>query len=171
MRQLAKYSGVCAALILGMAGLSSAANADDFYFGVGIYEAEVSLDNFDENDNVEALFIGYTFIDSVIILSAELGKYDLGKYRDGGTEVEADAISLAAVASLALGPFIEVYAKAGIASVDGDTNGDDFDDEDSFRGIGIGFDLLDTIDLYAEYLTFDTEVDSEMIGIGLRFDF
>lgn len=159
------------AMLVLLGAFHSAAIADGFYIGAGTYQAEVSINNFDDDDSVPAFFVGYTFIDSVVILSAELGKYDLGEYNDGSTDIETDAISLAAVATLALGPFIEVYAKAGIASVDVDVNGEDFDDEESFRGVGIGFDLLDTLDLYAEYLSFDTEVDSEMIGVGLRLDF
>ena len=167
MTRLIRLFGALVALVL----LPGTAPADGFYFGAGTYEAEVSIDDFDEDDEVQAFFIGYALIDSFVILSAELGKYDLGEYSGGGTEIETDAISVAAVASLALGPFIEIYAKAGIASVDVDVDGENFDDEESFRGVGIGLDVLDTIDLYAEYLDFDTEVDSKMIGIGLRFDF
>ena len=48
---------------------------------------------------------------------------------------------------------------------------DDFDGEKVFGGIGFSFDILDTVDLYAEYLKFDNEVDSEMIGVGVRLDF
>lgn len=160
-----------AVLCLGC-GIQSTALADDFYIGAGIYQTNVSLDGLDDNDTTPGFFLGYTFIDSsVFMLSAELGKYDLGESDKGGNDIDADAITLAAVATLPLGPFFELYAKAGLASTNVDVNGESFDGNDPFTGIGFSFDILDTIDIYAEYLRFDTEVDSEMIGVGLRLDF
>ncbi len=61
---------------------------------MGAWEAEVSIDRFDEGDAVQASFIGYTLIDIVVMLSAELGKYDLGEYSDAGTEVDSEMIGI-----------------------------------------------------------------------------
>ena len=32
-------------------------------------------------------------------------------------------------------------------------------------------DILDTIDIYVEYIVFDTSVDSEIAGVGVKFSF
>lgn len=151
------------------------ANADGFYVGAGAYKADMDIADFDD-DYVAAGFVGYQFLDTnFLMLSAELGYYDLGETDSNDYKVDASAFTLAGVAYLPIGPFFEVYAKAGIASVSVDVEAfgekDDFDGEEVFGGVGFAFDILDTIDIYAEYLLFDTEIDSEMIGVGIRLDF
>ncbi len=172
MHNMIKRLGWIGALLAFSMGMQSTARADDFYIGAGAYNADVESGSFDDEDTVSAFTLGYFLVDSsVFMLSAELSRYDLGSYRGPGFDIETEATSLAAVAYLPLGPFIEVYAKAGIASVDIDINNRSSDDSESFRGIGIGFDLFDTVDLFAEYLVFDTDLDSELVGIGIRLDF
>jgi len=153
----------------------SAASADGFYIGAGVYQADMDVQDFDE-DYVPAGFVGYQFVDTnFLMLSAELGYYDLGGTHSKNYQVDASAITLAGVAYLPIGPFFEVYAKAGIASVSADVEifgqKEDFDGEEAFGGVGFAFDILDTVDIYAEYLLFDTDVDSEIIGVGIRLDF
>ena len=154
--------------------------ADGFYIGAGVYQAYAEQGAFDDSDTVPAFFAGYNFLDTnIVMMSAELGYYDLGGYN--GTEqgvnydIDASAVTLAAVGYLPIGPFFEVYAKAGVASVsvDIDVGGakSDSDGTEAFGGVGAGFDILDTIDIYAEYLVFDTDVDSAMAGVGVRLDF
>lgn len=143
----------------------------DWYIGAGAYKSEAQVSDLDDDDTTAGFQLGYVFIDSVIILSGEVGSYDLGSYSDGGNDVDADAITLGGVASLAIGPFFEIYAKAGIASVDVDVNGDSEDGNEAYSGVGFSFDVLDTLDIYAEYLEFDTEVDSELLGVGIRLQF
>lgn len=180
MNKLIKSALATTALVVAGAGMQSAAYADGLYIGAGVYKADYEGDVIDDDDTVPAVFIGYNFIDTnVFMLSAELGYYQLadGDGSIGGSKyaVEADAFTLAGVASIPLGPFIEVYAKAGIASVDIDVKVDNTkvsdDGEEGFGGVGMSFDILDTIDIYAEYLMFDTDFDSEMIGVGIRLDF
>lgn len=164
-------AGLCASL-----AFSTAANADDFYIGTGIYQSDMDVSSFDDDDTVPAAFVGYQFLDSnFLMLSAELGYYDLGSYSGRNYKVESEALSLAGVLYVPIGPFFEVYAKAGMAAVSVDTkvNGvsKDYDGTESFGGVGFAFDIFDTIDIYAEYLQFNNEVDSEMMGVGVRFDF
>ena len=158
-----------------LAFTSISANASGFYFGVGAYSAELDYDDIDDDDVVPAGFIGYQFIDSnIFMLSAELGYYDLGDFEGLGQEVKSDAFTLAAVGYIPIGPFFEIYAKLGVASISVDVNGSEVDalgGEDAFGGLGFAFDILDTIDIYAEYLRFDNEIDSELYGVGVRFDF
>ncbi len=157
--------------LLASLTFAPAASADGFYIGAGAYRAEVEIGDFDDDDSTSALFVGYTFIDSIFMLAGELGRYDLGSYSSGGSKVDGDATSLAAVLYLPLGPTFELYGKAGIASIDADVDGSSEDEDETFTGIGFGLDILDTVDLYAEYLEFDTDVDFEMIGVGIRLDF
>lgn len=170
---IAKRNFWIPAVILGAfaSTLTAPASADGFYVGAGAYKTDAQIASFDDDDTTTAVFVGYTFIDSIVMLSGELGRYDLGSYSDGGVEVDGDATSLAAVLYLPLGPTFELYGKTGIASVDVDINGSSDDDNESFIGVGFGLDILDTIDFYFEYLEFDTEVDFEMIGVGIRLDF
>ena len=104
------------------------------------------------------------------MFSMELGAYDLGEYSDNGVNIDADAIGLAAVGTLPLGPFIELYAKAGYADVNIEINNSESDSTETFQGAGASLDIFDTIDFYLEYIEFDTEIDSRSIGLGIRLD-
>ena len=164
------------ALATGSAGV---VYADGLYIGAGIYQADAEKGSFDDDDTVGAFFAGYTFIDTnIFMLSGELGYYDLGGYKgnigNANYDVDAAAYTLAGVGYLPLGPFFELYAKAGIAAVDVDVNSGDLNSDNggkAFGGIGASIDVLDTIDIYAEYLAFDTTVSSSVAGVGVRFAF
>jgi hypothetical protein len=49
-------------------------------------------------------------------------------------------------------------------------NDDDFGGSEAFCGSGVCFDFFDTIDIYIEYLEFDTEVDFNLIGAGIMLN-
>jgi len=149
----------------------SNAVAEGFYFGGGSYESEAQTDGLDETDTTFGLFVGYNLIDSnVFMLSAELGSYDLGEYSSDNNSVDGDAFSLSAVGGIPLGPFIELYGKIGVAEVDVSVNNDNFDGSEAFYGAGISFDNLHTFDIYVEYLEFDNEIDSRLLGAGVKID-
>jgi len=105
------------------------------------------------------------------MLSGEVGSFDLGSYGKGGTDVDADAVTLAGVLGLAIGLAFEIYAKAGIASSDVKVNGKNEGGNESFSGVGFSIDILDTLDFYAEYLEFNTEVNSDLQGAGISLQF
>jgi hypothetical protein len=48
---------------------------------------------------------------------------------------------------------------------------DDSNDEKAYYGAGASVDILDTIDIYAEYLIFDTDFNSEVAGVGIKLTF
>ena len=157
-------------------GLHSNAQADGLYIGGGVYSAQIDSAAIDESDTVPAFFIGYYLIDrNLIMLSVEAGYYDLGEASSGGLHAEASALTLAGVATLPITSLFELYAKLGVAQVDITTSGTDFNSDDdsteSFGGVGFGIDFFDTIDIYAEYLAFDTELNSEIFGVGVRLAF
>ncbi|WP_101758554.1 outer membrane beta-barrel protein [Oceanicoccus sp. KOV_DT_Chl] len=167
---------ITAALIVNL-GFLSTANADEgYYIGAGLYQADVDISGIDGDDTTTAFFVGYTFLDSnLLMLSAEGGYYDLGDFSEGATKLNAEAFTAAGVAMLPLGPLFEIYAKVGIAyiDVDGRSAFGDLDEsgEEVFYGAGASIDILDTIDIYAEYLQFDNDAESEVIGIGVRLAF
>ena len=171
MKNPRNFKFTALAFVVSLVGFQSIATADGFYFGAGAYQSEAKAEGLDDTDETLGFLIGYHLIDSnVFLLSAELGAYDLGEYSSDGIDVDADAITLSANAGIPLGPFIELYGKVGIAEVSVDVNGDDFDSSETFYGAGIAFDILDTIDIYVEYLEFDTEIDSNLIGVGIKLD-
>lgn len=163
-------------LAASLAVSATQASADGFYIGAGIYSPEADYSSVSDSDTTPAFFVGYQFIDtSIFMFSAELGYYDLGSISNEATKIDSDALSLSAVAYLPIGPIFEVYAKAGVAQTNVDVSFEgsstDFGGTDGFAGIGASFDILDTVDIYAEYLIFDTEVKTESVGVGVRFDF
>ncbi|WOJ92751.1 outer membrane beta-barrel protein [Congregibacter variabilis] len=173
----AGFTGLAIVLCLGAA---TAARADSLYVGAGAYFTDVEITVGGEDDITPAGFIGYQFLDSnVLMLSAEVGYYDLGSWSGDLDEVsysvDASALTFAGVAYVPVGPFFEIYAKAGLAAVEVETRFADMprtdDDTETFIGAGVALDFFDTIDIYAEYLQFDNQIDSQMVGVGIRFDF
>lgn len=156
------------------------AHAGGFYIGGGVYQSYAEQGDFDDKDTVPAFFAGYTFIDSnVFMMSAELGYYDLGSYN--GTvgasqyDIDSQAFTLAGVGYIPIGPIFEIYAKLGVSamSVDIEAGSDKESESDgkAFGGLGFSVDILDTIDIYAEYLAFDNTIKSSIAGVGVRFAF
>ena len=163
---------MAAAALLG-ATLTDSARAEGLYIGAGTYLSDSDIGD----DTVPAGFIGYTFLDTnFLMLSVEGGYYDLGDTSDKTEKLTASAITAGAMASLPLGPFFELYAKAGVAFLDTEfkqegQNNDKKSDDKAYYGAGFAFDILDTIDIYAEYVVFDTRYNSEMAGVGIRLAF
>lgn len=155
------------------------AAADGLYFGAGAYLTDIEVESVSDDDITPAAFVGYQFLDSnFLMLSVELGYYDLGAASlqiDGErVGVDASALTAAGVAYLPLGPFIEVYGKLGVGAVEVESRFGDLKESDDgsevFGGVGVAWDIFDTIDIYAEYLQFDNAVDSQMFGVGIRLD-
>ncbi len=159
------------ALALGLA-CAAPAQAAGLYIGGGAYWADSDVGD----DTVPGGFLGYTFLDTnFVMLSAEIGYYDLGNSSNRTEKVEASAITAGGVVSLPLGPFFELYAKAGVASADvkleTSQNKNDKSSEEAYYGVGASLDILDTIDIYVEYLVFDTSINSEIAGVGVKLSF
>ena len=167
-------------LILSCLLMAQVSRADGLYVGVGGYLTDIEVAAQSDDDITPAGFIGYQFIDTNIFMaSIELGYYNLGSLRgeilDQSFSVDASATTLAGVAYLPIGPFIEIYGKlgAGRISVDGAVLDASVGDNSTefFGGVGVAWDIFDTIDIYGEVLQFDNALDSQMIGVGIRFDF
>ena len=113
--------------------LSSLAIADDdtgFYLGVGLnrlsadFEDENDVD-FEESDNAGIIKLGYMFNDFV---GVEVGYIDLGDYDAEGNmpsnriDLDAEAFTLAIVGNWSVIDKMDLYAKAGIYSIDVESN-------------------------------------------------
>lgn len=175
MNKFIKLITIVAAAISASAATSTV-YADGFYISAGVYQANAELNTVEDNDIIPAAFAGYNFLNtSIVMASAEVGIYDLGGYKKNNFNIDSSAITLAGVGYIPIGPFIEIYAKAGVAAVaiDVKTLTTDYDENSTemFGGLGASIDILDIIDIYAEYLVFDTEIDSTLAGVGVRFDF
>ena len=160
MGKFTKVIAVFVTSVLLSLGIPTSAQAEGFYIGAGVYQAETDFEGFDDDDTVPSAFVGYTFIDTnVVLVSEELGYYDLGEVdgieRSGDNiNIDSSAITFAGVIAVPLGPMFEIYAKAGIASVDVEIETPqgsfDLDGDEAFFGFGASLDILDTIDIYTQ---------------------
>ncbi len=145
----------------------------DIYIGGGIYTSEIdeTLDsiNIDDSDTVPAIFVGWK---PMKFLAIELGYYDLGEYSTNLFTGDATAYTLGVVANVPLW-VLDVYAKGGLAVVDYDLplNTESESESDPYYGVGAAINLGSSIDLYAEYLVFDSGINVDMIGVGIKFQF
>jgi OmpA family protein len=157
---------------------TSATAYADIYIGGGAYmtvlDEEISTHNVDDKDIAPAFFLGWRPIE---LIGVELGYYDFGEF-EGGTQKEASikgsATTLAGLLSLELGP-VGAYVKGGMADYDFDiehpTSSSSDSTTDPFGGVGVTIDLADKIYVYAEYMRFDSDIDVDVAGAGLRFSF
>lgn len=167
-----------AATLLALASIASPVQAGSPYIGLGVYQANIDAAAFDGGDTVFAGFAGYTFIDtSVFMLSVEAGYYPLGGYSARQSldyaRVDSSALALGGVAALPLGPLFEVYGKLGTARSDVSSTLPELSGEDwrAYYGAGVSVDVLDTFDVYLEYLGFSGTLDSSLVGVGLKLSF
>jgi len=173
--------GICLA---AASGLATADAGEGFYVGGGVYAVDtddrISYSDIEDTDTTAAVFVGYRLIE---MLGIEAGYYDLGNMGNrtllGRTEFDGQALTLAGVLTFDIGP-IGIYGKAGAAYVDYDAsltlnNGFKISKNDSsvdpFAAVGVSLDIWDTLYVYTEYQRIQTEVDVDMIGVGVRFDF
>lgn len=160
------------AALLALTPLASAG----VYIGAGLYntavDEEVENVEFDDDNTTGGLFLGWRPIE---LVGAEIGYYDFGEVEgNGNVKVEGGALTFAGLLSFELGP-VGLYGKGGIANTDFDIKhplGDDDDSStDAFGGLGATVDLMDKLYVYAEYMRFDNELNVDMFGAGLRFQF
>jgi OOP family OmpA-OmpF porin len=128
-------------------GMSLAANAGDFYLGLGVggssYESSDFVDcfgsddcdTFNDNDVAWNVFAGYSLTDAVAV---EIGYQDWGKAEDDdffGESVSAEPsmVTVMAVGTAPIGGDFAAFGKVGIAflNIDTHTDGGGFNAESS----------------------------------------
>lgn len=151
--------------------MASAVARADIYIGAGAYGTKVDEDGFSDSDVAPAAFIGWRPIE---LVGVEAGYYDFGKFEDKGTSADANAVTLAGLLSMELGP-VGIYAKAGVADFNfkvSDPSGNYKDDStDPFGGIGLTVDIMDKLYVYGEVLHFASDTAVDVAGVGLRYSF
>ena len=178
---------IAALVALGLVAAPAFAADTGPYFGAGVGQFNVQLDDldFDEGDVGFKIFGGYNFLKW---LGAEVAYIDGGtaedKYSDpdlGSAKVGIDvsAFTLAGVGTLPIGDMFELYGKLGMAFWDGDlrvsASGLICDElaaeglpcsetgsesgEDFYWGIGAGVNLGENFNVRVEYEAFQIGAD------------
>lgn len=131
----------------GLALAAAPAQALDFYMGAGIGQSNAGLDaddlaipEFDKKDTGWKLFTGL----KVAMFGAELDYINFGKPSGTDTEVRFKGLAGYGLFYLPLPvPFLDVYAKAGLARIDADLeiDTDSFSTDDTKFAYGAGVQL------------------------------
>ena len=178
---------IAALVALGLVAAPAFAADTGPYFGAGVGQFNVQLDDldFDEGDVGFKIFGGYNFLKW---LGAEVAYIDGGtaedKYSDpdlGSAKVGIDvsAFTLAGVGTLPIGDMFELYGKLGMAFWDGDlrisasglicdelaaeglpcSETDSESGEDFYWGIGAGVNFGENFNIRVEYEAFQIGAD------------
>ena len=178
---------IAALVALGLVAAPAFAADTGPYFGAGVGQFNVQLDDldFDEGDVGFKIFGGYNFLKW---LGAEVAYIDGGtaedKYSDpdlGSAKVGIDvsAFTLAGVGTLPIGDMFELYGKLGMAFWDGDlrisasglicdelaaeglpcSETDSESGEDFYWGIGAGVNFGENFNIRLEYEAFQIGAD------------
>lgn len=154
------------------------------YLGGGIGYNRVESNDFpNDDDELEDDHVGYKGIVGFRlggVFSIEGQYIDFGTSENGDNEVEADGWTVGVVAALPIFEAINPYAKAGVLMWDADgrtglgtqlTSGSD-DGTDFTYGLGLRFNLTDSLALRTEYERFALdEIDVDMASANLVFMF
>ncbi|HEY9036866.1 MAG TPA: outer membrane beta-barrel protein [Pseudomonadales bacterium] len=179
-----QYLMILAACLMLGSNMATAELGEGLYVGGGVYhlsvDDSVSFGSLDDTTTAEAVYLGYRPIE---LVGVELGYYNLGDMQDhssaGKAEFDGQALTLAGVLTFDVG-FVGIYGKAGVAYLDTNSsltlnNGYKINGDGSssgpFAAIGASLDIWDTLYLYTEYQRIQADVDIDMVGVGLRFDF
>ena len=180
---------ICAlTFLVGSAFVAGTALADDevirgFYAGGAITQARFDDDNFslsdvDEEDNSWKIIGGYRFHEN---FAFEASYVDFGELTarqltgSGPFRAEARGISAFAVGLIPV-PYVDLFAKVGMARIDSKTRGllDDFDDDTTEFAYGAGAQWRwRNLAVRAEYEKYDTDVigDLDLISVGATYTF
>jgi len=169
-----------------LTAIPASAQETGFYVGAGagVTTTDVcdslsglGLTSCDDEDTGFKIFGGKRFNQNFAV---ELGWVDLGEVAatgPGGTaRVETDGIQVAAVGILPVNPRFHVFGKVGLylwdvsASAPGLSLSDD--GTDIMFGLGAAWDLVDRLDLRAEWERFDVDGDNvDMFSVGALYKF
>jgi hypothetical protein len=177
-----------AALALATTAFAQENNNEGLYVGVGLGDFSVEIDDldnindavadFNEDDSAAKLFVGWRLTQ---FLSFQGDYYDLGKMTGTlkGQQVasETEGISVSVVGTLPIA-FIELFARAGLIFYDvdvdrGTANVVDEGDDDLVYAAGIGFVIVERLNLQLEYEVLDikelNQSDALWLSASWRF--
>lgn len=156
----------------------STANAvefDDFYTGISVVQTYVDERGFDEDTTGGKIFGGYKINQ---FFSIEASYYDFDEIESQQSALEIDGVSLSVIASLPATDHLSIFAKAGAHDWDTQARGNITSllsrdsDTDAFYGIGVKYELTDSLSLQAEAERYEVEeIDLDVASIGFAFNF
>jgi hypothetical protein len=150
--------------------------------GGNFAELDASFED-DLEDDLEAFFddsatgynigAGYRFSKW---LAVDVAYWDLGEFKsdtlDNGLKLKYDTSMWTAGGIVSVPLWIlDVYGRAGAAMWDADSRYFDSDGTDLYYGAGVALNVFGSLDLYAEYVRFDTDEAIDSFGLGLRLTF
>ena len=143
------------------------------YFGAGIGDFGVEVDDFDASDTGFKVFGGYRFMD---YFAAELEYIDGGTAEDGVAEIDVSGWNVSGLGRLPLGEKFNVFAKLGMIFWDADLGGiarGSESGEDFSWGIGAGYSLTEQFGVQVEYQGFEiSDADTvDMISLSGTWQF
>lgn len=145
----------------------------DLYMGVGVGQSNADFDggpSFDKKDMGWKVFVGGRFLS---FAGAELDYIDLGKPNGGGVELKYKGLAGFGMlyAPIPL-PILDVYAKAGLARVDVNSNfGLNTDDTKFAYGVGLQL-KFGSFAIRGEYERFKVEgTKPSMLSVGFSKSF
>ena len=156
-------------------GTQASAADNGFYLGAGVtqtkFDADDLNDDFKLDDNSFKLIAGFRPLDW---LAVEANYIDLGSESGGGASIDSNAIT-ASVLLLKEFQVIDLYARAGLAHWNVDTNLSDLDDSGSefTYGVGVGA-HFGSIGVRAEYERFklgDFDTDVNTLSLSVTYTF
>ncbi len=178
-----------ALLLSGATALSvNVARADStgFFIAGGANYAEFDSDLEDEIDwseDLEAFFddkaVGYNLGAGYRFnkwLAVDAAYWDLGEFKSdevegfGKLKYDATIWTVGGIVSVPLW-ILDVYGRVGAAMWDADSRYIEEDGTDLYYGAGVALNIFGSLDLYAEYVRFDTDNAIDSANLGLRFTF
>ncbi|MDH3628204.1 MAG: outer membrane beta-barrel protein [Acidobacteriota bacterium] len=160
--------------------LTSAASAEA-YIGASLGQSDATSAGASAEESSWKLVGGYAFMK---FLAVEGSYRDLGSINEtvGVTQIGLDASSMDVfgVARLPMGMRFSMFAKAGYAFLDLDATLTDpllgtitasTSETELAYGAGVSFKVTDSVHIRAEYETFDTFEDMDMMSVGGIFKF
>jgi hypothetical protein len=174
-----KITAIVALGALGLAAMAPQASAADngFYLGVGVTDTNFDLKNAGSeslDDNSFKVIAGIRPLDW---LAFEANYIDLGSDSNGGASVDAQAITVSALALAEFG-IVDIYGRVGMANwkVDASLNGLGSNSENGWEptfgaGVGVHF---GSIGVRAEYETFNSDfldADVNTVSVSVTYTF
>ena len=145
--------------------LADQRNDSGFYIGGGIGFVSIDEGDFDDDNDIPQGFIGWQITPN---FGVEASYADFGSYGNSFASVETDGISLSATLRLPISERFALFGKAGQfwweADFDADNLSDKFDDTELFYGVGLSFEVTDSIDFRLSYDRLNIDVGRRSFG-------
>lgn len=158
-----------------------------FYLGGGVGVVSIDGGDFDGDNTVPQVFVGWQLNP---YLGIEASYLDFGDYSDASSSFDATGFSLAGTLRFPLTERFAIYGKAGQMKwesefADSNDFRANFDDNEMFYGVGLSFEATNYLDIRVSYDRFefslsriplglinrDFSSDVDIVTVGLNLEF